>query len=90
MSEQIQVKQVSTVKVHQPAGGVSHKRQSARSQIYVRAVKGPIETFPRLFGFIFLGLFAVIPWIRYDGHQAILLDIMEQRFTGSRRINPGR
>ena len=81
MSEQIQVKQVSTVKVHQPAGGVSHKRQSARSQIYVRAVTGPIETFRRLFGFIFLGLFAVIPWIRYDGHQAILLDIMEQRFT---------
>ncbi|OFC72023.1 cytochrome c oxidase accessory protein CcoG [Alteromonas confluentis] len=81
MSEQIQVKNVSPVKVHQPPGGSNKKRPSARSQIYVRAVKGPIETFRRLFGFIFVGIFALIPWIQYDGHQAILLDIMNQRFT---------
>ncbi len=81
MSEQIPVKNVPPVKVHQPPGGGNKKRQSARSQIYVRAVQGPIENFRRFFGFIFVGLFALIPWIQYDGHQAILLDIMNQRFT---------
>ncbi|MEG3766631.1 cytochrome c oxidase accessory protein CcoG [Alteromonas sp. 14N.309.X.WAT.G.H12] len=80
MSEHIQVKDVTPVKVHPSAGG-GRKRQSSRSQIYVRAVKGPIENFRRFFGFIFLAIFAVFPWIQYDGHQAILLDIMEQRFT---------
>uniref|UniRef100_UPI00261BBC85 cytochrome c oxidase accessory protein CcoG n=1 Tax=uncultured Pseudoalteromonas sp. TaxID=114053 RepID=UPI00261BBC85 len=33
------------------------------------------------FGFVFVGIFALTPWIQYDGHQAILLDIMNQRFT---------
>ncbi|MBU3021045.1 cytochrome c oxidase accessory protein CcoG [Aestuariibacter sp. A3R04] len=81
MSEHIEVKDVTPVKVHKPAGGMPKKRQSSRDQIYVRAVKGPIESFRRFFGFIFLALFAVIPWIQYDGHQAILLDFVDQRFT---------
>lgn len=79
MSEQIPVKNVTPVKVHKPKR--EGKRQSARSRIYVRAVKGPLESFRRLFGLIFLGLFAVIPWIQYNGQQAVLLDIIEQRFT---------
>ncbi len=52
-----------------------------RSQIYVRAVKGTLETFRRLFGFIFLGIFALIPWLQYNNQQAILFDIPEQRFN---------
>ena len=81
MNEQIQVKDVTPVKVHQPPGGAPKKRKSSRSQIYVRAVQGPLETFRRFFGLIFLALFAVIPWIQYNGKQAVLLDIVEQRFT---------
>lgn len=69
MSEQIEVKDVTPIKVHKPAGGMPKKRQSSRDQIYVRAVKGPIESFRRFFGFIFLAVFAVLPWIQYDGHQ---------------------
>ena len=81
MNEQIPVKTVTPVKVHKPEGRPEGKRHDSRSRIYVRAVQGPLETFRRMFGLFFLGLFAIIPWIQYNGHQAVLLDIGEQRFT---------
>ena len=80
MSDNIPVKNITPVKVHRPDTGTA-PRHPARSRIYVRAVKGPLETFRRFFGLFFLTLFALIPWLTYDGHQAVLLDIAEQRFT---------
>ncbi|AXR05376.1 cytochrome c oxidase accessory protein CcoG [Salinimonas sediminis] len=80
MSEKIPVKTVTPVNVHQPASTAT-KHHRSRSRIYVRAVKGPLETFRRFFGLFFLALFALIPWLQYDGHQAVLLDLAEQRFT---------
>ena len=88
MSEQIPVKVIPSeakrklpkrvqVKPADDAG----QQYPARSRIYVRSVKGMIENFRRFFGFIFLAMFAVIPWITYNGQQAILFDIPEQRFT---------
>ena len=81
MNEQIPVKNVTPVKVHKPKGGGQGKRHDSRSRIYVRAVKGPLESFRRFFGLIFLGLFAIIPWLQFNGQQAVLLDIGQQRFT---------
>ncbi|QJR80329.1 cytochrome c oxidase accessory protein CcoG [Alteromonas pelagimontana] len=81
MSEQIPVKDVTPVKVHKPSPKDQTKHHSSGTSIYVRAVKGPFETFRRFFGLFFLALFAVIPWLQYDGRQAVLLDIAEQRFT---------
>lgn len=51
------------------------------SPIYVRKVSGAITRFRRLFGFALLALFAVIPWISYNGNQAVLLDLVSQRFS---------
>jgi polyferredoxin len=31
--------------------------------------------------FFFLALFAMLPWLQFNGQQAILFDIGEQRFT---------
>ena len=81
MNERIPVKNVTPVKIHKSDKQESQKRYSSRSRIYVRAVKGPLENFRRVFGLFFLGLFAVIPWIQYDDHQAVLLNIVDQRFT---------
>lgn len=81
MSERIPIKDVTAVKVHKPDTSKHDDHYKPRSQIYVRSVKGILETFRRLFGFVFLGLFALLPWISYNGHQAILLDLGEQRFT---------
>jgi cytochrome c oxidase accessory protein FixG len=81
MNDQIPVKNVTPVKVHKPANADSKKNYNSRSRIYVRAVTGPLENFRRFFGLFFVGIFAAIPWIQYQGHQAVLLDIGEQRFT---------
>jgi cytochrome c oxidase accessory protein FixG len=49
-------------------------------KIYARAVKGSIETFRRFFGAFSLLIFTGIPWLTFNGQQAILLDFSEQRF----------
>ncbi|AWL13386.1 Nitrogen fixation protein FixG [Saliniradius amylolyticus] len=80
MSEQIPVKDVSPVKVHQPDSNTKAVKKGPGG-IYVREVSGPLETFRRYWGFIFLALFAGLPWLQFNGQQAILLDIGEQRFN---------
>ncbi|WP_133468724.1 cytochrome c oxidase accessory protein CcoG [Paraglaciecola marina] len=81
MSERIPVKDISPVKVHQPDKNKHDNSYTPRSHIYVRAVKGALENVRRFFGLFFLGIFAIFPWIQYQGHQAILLDIGAQRFN---------
>ncbi|MCY7294711.1 cytochrome c oxidase accessory protein CcoG [Alteromonas sp. a30] len=76
-ANRIPVKDITPVKVHQPE---KKSAASSKNHIYVRQVKGRIENFRQLFGGFFIFLFAAIPWIPYEGQQAILFDIMEQRF----------
>jgi cytochrome c oxidase accessory protein FixG len=52
-----------------------------RDRIYVRAVKGLHQQLRRYMGFVFLGLFMLLPWLQFDGHQAILFDLDEQKFN---------
>ena len=80
MGDRIDVKDVTPVKIHQPDPEKVAK-SSPRNRIYVRAVQGALETFRRIFGFIFLAAFALAPWLQYQGQQAILFDIYEQRFN---------
>ncbi len=53
----------------------------ARDRIYVRAVKGLHQRLRRNMGFVFMALFFLIPWLQFEGHQAVLLDIGEQKFN---------
>ena len=69
---------IKNVEIHQPAKNDAYK---PRDQIYVRKVKGIFQKLRQKMNFFFLALFAVLPWLQYDGHQAILFDIAEQRFT---------
>lgn len=59
----------SSVRVVKPEG-----------KIYIRSVRGAIEGFRRWFGFGFLVLFALLPWLQFEGRQAILFDFGAQRF----------
>lgn len=77
---QIPVKNITPVKVHQPDSRKHDNDYTPRSHIYVREVKGALETFRRFFGGLFILMFAGLPWINFDGRQAILFDIGEQRF----------
>ncbi len=81
MTEKIPVKDVTPVKIEKSQVQITKPSYSARSRIYVRSVQGMFETIRRLFGLIMIGLFAVAPWIQYDGSQAILFDLAEQRFN---------
>ncbi|NVK24921.1 MAG: cytochrome c oxidase accessory protein CcoG [Gammaproteobacteria bacterium] len=81
MSDKIDIKNIPTeVKVHkpQPSDVLDY---NLRSRIYVRAVKGLHQVLRQRMGFVFLTLFALIPWINYDGHQAVLFDIANQKFN---------
>ncbi len=81
MNEPIKVKNVTDVKIQQPDPQHHDNHYPPRSRIYVRAVEGTLNTFRRFYGGFFIVLFALLPWLTYDGHQAILLDIAAQRFT---------
>lgn len=81
MNNQIPVKDVTPVKVHKPRQSPQNENYTPRSRIYVRAVEGTFENIRRFFGLFFLGVFAIIPWISYNGSQAVLLNIVDQRFT---------
>ena len=69
---------IKNVEIHQPLKDDAYQ---PRDQIYVRKVSGIYQKLRRKMNFVFLFLFAALPWLRYDGHQAILFDIAEQRFT---------
>ena len=81
MTEKIRVKDVTPVKVEKSSVQITKPSYSARSRIYVRSVQGMFENIRRFFGLIMIGLFAVAPWIQYDGRQAILFNLAEQRFN---------
>src|SRR5690554_4751355 len=80
MEQKIEVQPAERVKIHRPDPNKRSNDYSPRNRIYVRDVKGTFEWFRRGFGFILLALFAILPWLQWNGEQAILLDIMEQRF----------
>lgn len=80
MNDKIRIKDVTPVKIEKPAE-ITKPSYAARSRIYVRSVKGVFENFRRIFGLIFIAAFAIAPWITYQGQQAILFDLAEQRFN---------
>ena len=69
----------SEVKVHRPKK-TDNQNYNLRSRIYVRAVSGLHQLLRRRIGIVFLGLFALLPWLQFGDRQAILLDIVNQEF----------
>lgn len=68
------------VKIHPPKGGKGANQYPPSDRIYVRDVKGRVETTRRLLGFALMAVFLILPWLTYQGEQAILLNILDQRF----------
>ena len=71
---------ITNVKIHRPKAKEG-ENYSPRDQIYVRKVSGFFQRLRRKMNFVFLGLFALLPWLQFNGKQAILFDITEQRFN---------
>jgi len=69
---------IKNIKIHQPSKGVEEYKP--RDQIYVRKVTGLFQQLRQKMNFVFLTVFALIPWLQYNDHQAVLFDIIDQRF----------
>ncbi len=79
--QKIDIKNIeSDVQIHKPAS-LSTAKYPSRDRIYVRSVKGLHQSLRRNMGFVFMALFFLLPWLKFNGQQAILLDIGEQKFT---------
>lgn len=85
MSEQIKVKSDTSpnpnnpVKI-QPAKTKSDGAGNARNRIYVRAVKGIYQSVRQRIGLVCMLSFLILPWLQFQGQQAILFDLANQQF----------
>jgi len=71
---------VKNIKIHQPkTKGVETYQPS--DQIYVRKVSGFFQKLRQRMNLVYFAFFACLPWLQYNGHQAVLFDIELQRFT---------
>jgi len=80
MEQKIKVLPANRVKIQRPDADQHNNQYAPRSRIYVRDVKGVLEYFRRGFGFLLMALFVAIPWLTWNGEQAVLLDLMNQGF----------
>jgi len=71
---------IKNIEIHKPKGH-GEGIYNPRDQIYVRKVTGLFQQLRQKMNFVFLAAFAILPWLQFNGHQAILFDINEQRFT---------
>jgi len=70
---------VKNVKIH-PAKN-SNERYKPGDQIYVRKNSGFFQKLRQRMNLVYFAFFALLPWLQFNGHQAVLFDISEQRFT---------
>ena len=56
------------------------KPYKTESAVYVRKQKGRYQRIRQFTGLAFVLLFVLVPWLNFQGHQAILLDIGKQQF----------
>ncbi|CCQ12767.1 Type cbb3 cytochrome oxidase biogenesis protein CcoG, involved in Cu oxidation [Pseudoalteromonas luteoviolacea B = ATCC 29581] len=81
MDKQIKVKNItSEVKVQKPVD-LQPDRFNPRNRIYVRAVSGLHQLLRRRIGFVGMLAFMLLPWINYHGQQAVLFDLIDQKFN---------
>ena len=52
----------------------------AREKVYPREIKGRFQSLRKLAVFALLGLYYILPWINWDGRQAVLFDLPERKF----------
>lgn len=51
-----------------------------RKKIHPRNVKGYFQSLRKLSLYMLLGIFYLLPWLNFDGHQAVLFDLPARKF----------
>ncbi len=77
----IPIKDIDTSKDKLRQKNTSTERYKPGDQIYVRKVSGFFQKLRQRMNLLYFAFFALLPWLQYDGHQAVLFDIAKQRFT---------
>jgi len=63
-----------------PATAESLPVYESAEKIYPREMSGRYATFSRWSTIILLGLFYLVPWLQYEGRQAVLFDLPARKF----------
>ncbi len=63
-----------------PAKGLETELKQQRDKIYPRMVSGKFAMFRATAACVLLGLFYFIPWLSWDGRQAVLFDLPARKF----------
>jgi cytochrome c oxidase accessory protein FixG len=71
---------IKNIKIH-GSKNTGKERYKPGDQIYVRKQKGFFQRLRQRMNLVYFAFFLLLPWLQYDGHQAVLFDISEQRFT---------
>jgi len=58
----------------------SHSLYAKREKIFPRQVHGIFAMWRATGVFVLLGIYYILPWFRWDGRQAMLLDLPERKF----------
>lgn len=69
---------VKNIVIHKAKGVETYQPSD---QIYVRKVSGFFQKLRRRMNMVYFAFFALLPWLQYNGHQAVLFDIGAQRFN---------
>ena len=57
-----------------------HELDATKKRVHPRFVKGKYQNIRVVTMYFLLALFLLLPWLKYDGRQAILFDFADQRF----------
>ncbi|MDK1288949.1 cytochrome c oxidase accessory protein CcoG [Pseudoalteromonas umbrosa] len=79
MDNKIKIKNIP-VEIQKPEN-LQPDRFNPRNRIYVRAVKGMHQLLRQRIGFLGMLAFMLLPWLNFNGHQAVLFDLFEQKFN---------
>ncbi|AOT06756.1 cytochrome c oxidase accessory protein CcoG [Pseudoalteromonas luteoviolacea] len=79
MDNKIKIKNIP-VEIQKPEN-LQPDRFNPRNRIYVRAVKGMHQLLRQRIGFLGMLVFMLLPWLNFNGQQAVLFDLFEQKFN---------
>ena len=80
MNDRIDVKIVEPDKISPQRNKKPAQPKQVGTKIYVRAVKGFFSTIRQRLNWILMLGFFMLPWLQYNGRQAVLFDLAEQKF----------
>ena len=53
----------------------------SRRKVYPREIKGRFQSLRKVSVFALLGLYYLLPWLSWNGHQSVLFDLPNRQFT---------